>query len=185
MYSLKDLELEISQIPNEDIRNWTRTALINAPDIFWFAPASKTGRYHPKDESKEGGNVRHTQRAFRAMQILCDADADILNEEEISMMLSAILLHDIAKGMGRPHEELVYPYYKTTLGIDFVTQYPESMDMILKHMGRFGNNRPITKMEVLVHFADDIASKVHIIFGIDSDGGEPANRGEEFKREKI
>lgn len=185
MYNVDDFNHELSCIPNGDIREWTKIALTNAPDIFWIAPASKSGRFHPKDEAQEGGNVRHTQRAFRAMQILCDADADILNEEEISMMLSAILLHDIAKGMGRPHEELVYPYYKTTLGVEFVTQYPEIFELISSHMGRWSNKRPQTKMEFLVHYADNISSKVHIIFGIDSDGGPPFNRGEEFKLGKI
>jgi 23S rRNA maturation-related 3'-5' exoribonuclease YhaM len=168
-WSINDLEDEISQIPNEEIRAWTRTALSSAPELFWVVPASKTKRFHPKDESKEGGNVRHTQRAFRAMQVLCDADADILNEEEISMMLSAILLHDIAKGMGRPHEELVYPYFKTTMGVDFVTQYPDIFDLVASHMGRWSNRRPQTKMEFLVHYADNIASKIHIISGFDND----------------
>lgn len=163
-YSITDLEFEISQIPDLVIRDWTRTALLMVPQKFWSEPASKTGRFHPKDESLRGGTVRHTKRAFVAMAVLCDSEADRLSKTDISYLLSAILLHDTCKGSkGIPHAEAVYPTLSEKLGNNFVERYPEIMKSIESHMGRWGKRRPTTNLELLVHYADDMASKAHLL----------------------
>jgi hypothetical protein len=163
-YSIADLEFEISQIPDLVIKDWTRTALLMVPDKFWTEPASKTGRFHPKDESLRGGTVRHTKRAFVAMAVLCDSEADRLSKTDISYLLSAILLHDTCKGSkGTPHAEAVYPTLSEKLGNTFVERYPEIMKSIETHMGRWGKKRPTTNLELLVHYADDMASMAHLL----------------------
>lgn len=153
-------DAELIDICDEDVRNWTRTALDNAPDTFWVEPASKSGRYHPVDECRAGGKILHTKRAFCVMKILVDSEADRLGEHFSSFCLSAILLHDVCSN-SKTHPDDVYPWYLEKLGFEFVTKYPIIMTMIKTHMGRWGRQRPRTMEECLVHYADNIASKLH------------------------
>ncbi|MEE4608302.1 MAG: hypothetical protein V2L15_05390, partial [Desulfobacteraceae bacterium] len=56
----------LEQIKNDNIRALTRAAMTavsaNNP-WFFYAPASISGKYHPKDECERGGLVKHTLRA--------------------------------------------------------------------------------------------------------------------------
>lgn len=162
-YSIKDLEYEINAIPDEQIRTWTRVAIQNCEPDFWTVPASHTGKYHPEDERLEGGTVIHTKRAYFVLQFLIEAERHWVDENLESQMLSAILLHDICRGEGRYHAEAVLPYYTTKLGEAFVQKYPLIMQMVVRHMGRWGEDKPITRMDQLVHTADNVASKGHTI----------------------
>ncbi len=160
-YSASDFEKELLKIPDEEVRMWTKTALENAPDSFWGDPASKSGRYHPIDECAWGGRVIHTKRAFCVMEILVDSERDKLGDCIGSFCLSAILLHDVCSG--HTHPEDVYPYYRDKLGQEFVDKYPIIMNMVKSHMGRWGKQRPRTLEECLVHYADNVASKLHLM----------------------
>jgi len=163
-YTIEDFKTEIECIPDEDIRAWTLKAFENCPEDFYVVPASSSGKYHPADEKLEGGTAIHIKRAFKVMLVLCDSESDILTREEISILLSAILLHDICRGAGRTHPEAVRPYYAQKLGDAFVEQYPDIMDAIETHMGRWGRHRPDTLLQALVHYADNVASKLHQIY---------------------
>lgn len=153
---------ELAEIKDEEVRKWTRTALENAPDTFWIEPASKSGKYHPKDECAVGGKIIHTKRAFCVMKVLVDSEADRLGDHFVSSCLSAILLHDVCSD-SRTHPDDVYPWYVEKLGQDFADKYPLIMKMIKTHMGRWGKTRPKTMEECLVHYADNIASKLHLM----------------------
>ena len=65
----------IDTIKDEEIRNWTKTMFDNAPDGFWYTPASPSGKYHPPDEKYEGGTFRHSIRAFYILSKLCESFA--------------------------------------------------------------------------------------------------------------
>jgi hypothetical protein len=163
-YSINDLMPYINEIEDGGIRQWTQIAIENCPYDFWTVPASSTGKHHPKIERDIGGTVIHTIRAFKVLKVLIDAEADKLTIVEQSMLLSAILLHDICRGAGKLHADEVEIYYEGKLGRKFIIQYPRIMDMISRHMGRWGTKRPETQLESLIHYADNVAAKLHLLF---------------------
>lgn len=153
---------ELADIQDEEVRIWTRMALDFAPDTFWVEPSSKSGRYHPIDECGVSGKIIHTKRAFCVMKILVDSESDRLGDHFKSSCLSAILLHDVCSN-SKTHPDDVYPHYVAVLGFEFADKYPLIMRMIKTHMGRWGKERPRTMEECLVHYADNIASKLHLM----------------------
>ena len=153
----------VNTIKDEDIREWTRIMFKNAPEGFWYTPASPSGKYHPPDERLEGGTFRHSIRAFYILSKLCESLQDVYDENDCSMMQSAILLHDICGEFGRNHAELVRIYYEDVGLKAHTDKYPHIMNMIERHMGRWGKTPPKTNMEWLVHYADNIAANAHLI----------------------
>lgn len=100
-YSTEDEKLapllnEINLIQDEGVRQFVRSCLMKA-DVFWSIPASFSGKYHPPDEHVEGGNVLHTQRVVRAVKFL--AMSQERADFEVDLMIAAALLHDITKGV--------------------------------------------------------------------------------------
>lgn len=70
--------------------------LDRAPESFWLAPASSSGKYHPEDERGPGGTALHTARVIRMAVDL--AHMDDLSLEDRSDLVVAALLHDMWKG---------------------------------------------------------------------------------------
>jgi hypothetical protein len=155
-------DFEIAQIKDEGIREWTRKALEATPEDFWILPPSKTGKYHPRDEFCEGGTIIHSKRTFYATKVLCDSELENLDSFEIDCMLSAALLHDSGKGLPRYHAEIVRPQLREKMG-DEAEKYPLILECIEAHMGRWGNDIPSNIFERIVHYADNMASKAHIL----------------------
>ena len=79
------------------------------------------------------------------------------------MMQAAMLLHDVCGEFGRNHAELVRIYYEDIGLKEHIDKYPCIMNMIERHMGRWGKTPPKTNMEWLVHHADNIAANAHLI----------------------
>lgn len=70
--------------------------LIIPQTIFFTAPASSTGKYHPAcSNQKPGGLLIHVKRACYIGEQLCRANA--LSPEDADIVRAAIILHDIAK----------------------------------------------------------------------------------------
>lgn len=90
------LKSAIGRIPLPQFRELANTILDLAPESFWLAPASSSGRFHPPDERSQGGNVLHTARVMRLVQDLCVMHD--LDERETSIVMVAALLHDLYKG---------------------------------------------------------------------------------------
>jgi len=99
------LEKEINLIQDLLIRDWTRATLQNAPDYFFIAQASSTGKYHPACTCKEGGLIVHVQRAVYIANRLCEGWGIFKLDRDI--VLSATILHDIAK---TPSHDPKYTY---------------------------------------------------------------------------
>jgi HD superfamily phosphohydrolase YqeK len=95
MDKYKVLENELNLIKDEKIREWTKATLDNAPDYFFIAQASSTGKYHPQCTCKKGGLITHVKRATYIANRLCDGYGITSIDRDI--VLSAIILHDIAK----------------------------------------------------------------------------------------
>lgn len=173
--AIEYFESELGAIPDADIREWTARALQYAPDEFMLMPASLSGKYHPEDERGECGKALHTKRAFRTLLTLFDSYGAFTDEAK-SLCMSAILLHDVCynEQTGKYHPLAVRPYYRVKLGRRFVNEYSTIFDIIEAHSGKwsvFDTLRPNSPEESIVHLADNIAAKLHILLnGSDENG---------------
>ena len=178
---------EIALIDDEGIKSFVRSLLLKA-STFWEIPSSFSGRYHPPDEHGPGGNVLHTKRVIRVAEIISDSYA--LSIEERDLIIAACLLHDITKGIpseesGMFHYDPMHPYTVNKFVADcirhdkeyandshsstlFISE--ENVQSILRlvrcHLGPWSpvpETYPITYMDYIVHLADNIASKVHVV----------------------
>lgn len=184
---LSPLLEEINLINNEDIKSFIRSILLKA-DMFWEIPSSFSGKYHPKDEHDSGGNVLHTKRVVRIANIL--ADSYSLSEEERDMVLAACLIHDVTKGIrsedkGSFHYDPMHPYtvnrfvlqcqhtdkeYANDTHSSTLFLQEDIVQSILRlvrcHLGPWSpvpETFPITYLDYIVHIADNVASKLHIV----------------------
>lgn len=161
----------IQQINNKSIRDFTIT-ILNAMDAsFYKMPASITGKYHPEECCKEGGLIRHIQRACYFGQIFiksCKWDADDLRGD---IILASLLLHDIGK-KEKYQNGWEYPLHPV-IGMQFAERFKNLIDIkhwniiascILQHMGPWSPNKtkkPLNKynmFELFVYQADYLAS---------------------------
>jgi hypothetical protein len=177
---------EINMIKDEGVKSFVRSILLRA-ESFWKIPSSFSGKYHPIDEHNEGGNMLHTKRVVRAAKVMCESHS--VSTEEADLVFAACLLHDITKGKiekdGSFSYDKMHPY---TVG-DFVKfcqeddkKYAndahsstlflseEDVQTILRlvrcHLGPWSpvpETVPITYLDMIVHMADNVASKVHYI----------------------
>lgn len=96
---------EIDLIPSSTFRELVSTLLASAPDVFFHAPASSTGKYHPSYSLGEGGLVRHVKAAVRIGKSLLDAGVYRVYDPDFScdpdsfktVVISALILHDLYK----------------------------------------------------------------------------------------
>lgn len=95
---LEKFDKELNLIRNQNIRAFTEATLKNAPDYFWIAQASSSGKYHPECTNKEGGLVVHVKRAVYMANRLCEGWGIFNLDRDI--VLSSTILHDIAKVPG-------------------------------------------------------------------------------------
>ena len=178
---------EINMIENEGIKSYVRSILYRA-EGFWEIPASFSGKHHPPDERSVGGNVLHTKRAVRVAAFLADSYSLPLEERDI--VTAALLLHDITKGIiGGPDNSYKYdPMHPYTVGL-FVKKCQEQdkkyasesqsstlyiseeesqniLRLVRCHLGPWSpvpETGPITYLDMIVHLADNISSKLHLI----------------------
>lgn len=184
---LKPLLDEINLIVDEGIKSFVRSILIRAKS-FWVIPSSFSGKYHPSDEHNEGGNVLHTKRVVRAAKIISESYS--LPQDDLDMVIAACLLHDVTKGIKLEgedsfHYDPMHPYtvgrlvkkcqeddkkYASESESSTVFLSEEIVQVILRmvrcHLGPWSpvpETIPITYMDMIVHLADNLASKVHYI----------------------
>ena len=185
---LKPLSEEIDLIINDGIKSFVKSILIRS-NSFWEIPSSFSGRFHPPDENNKGGNALHTKRLVRAAKVISDSYS--LNTEERDLVYAACLLHDLTKGITSKDDDksFVYdPLHPYTVGhfVEKCQAYDkkyagesqsstlfvdeETIQSILRlvrcHLGPWSpvpETIPITYLEVIVHLADNLASKVHYI----------------------
>jgi HD superfamily phosphohydrolase YqeK len=178
---------EINYIFDESIKSFVRAILLRASS-FWSIPSSFSGKYHPADEHNYGGNVLHTKRVVRAAKIMCESYS--LSREDTDIVFAACILHDVTKGIKLDgedsfHYDPMHPYTVARLvqkcqeddknyasesqsSTLFISE--EVVQSILRlvrcHLGPWSpvpETIPITYMDMIVHLADNVASKVHYI----------------------
>ena len=162
---------ELKTIDKEEVRDFASYLLQEAPDHFWTQPSSSTGKYHPSDEHGDGGLALHSIRVKKAADILLSATLPLV---EVYAVKLAALFHDVGRygfeeepqrySLGS-HAELGSVWFKAKAAfyLDKSQRLTEITNIaskaILTHMGRWGNVRPETKEEWIVHYADMIASQ--------------------------
>lgn len=178
---------EVNFIVDEGVKSFVRSILLRAQS-FWVIPSSFSGKYHPADEHNEGGNVLHTKRVVRAAKILCESYS--LSQEDSDLVIAACLLHDVTKGTKLDgddsfHYDPMHPYtvgrlvkrcqeddkkYASESESSTIFLSEDVVQTILRmvrcHLGPWSpvpETIPITYMDMIVHIADNIASKLHYI----------------------
>ena len=184
---LSSLLEEINMIKDENIKSFVRSILMRCDD-FWVIPSSFSGKYHPSDEHGPGGNVLHTKRVVRAAKVLSDSYS--LSEEDRDIVYAACILHDVTKGAKHGEGDScrydpMHPYtvgnlvkkcqeddkkYATESQSSTLFLSEEAVQSILRlvrcHLGPWSpipETVPITYLDMIVHMADNIASKLHYL----------------------
>lgn len=155
-----------SSIVNPQIREFTKSFLLDSPGYFRTVPASSSGKYHPKYCLGEGGLVKHTIAATKILKYIIGLKYfnGTLTANDKDRMLSAVILHDTRKQGNseghtvKEHEVIAKNAIDETLGI------PQSRigRLVETHMGEWGTEEPKTIQEFLVHLADYLASRKEI-----------------------
>jgi 23S rRNA maturation-related 3'-5' exoribonuclease YhaM len=183
------LSNEINLIQDKNIKEFTINTLENAPDYFYRAMASSTGKYHPQCTCKVGGLITHVKRATYLANRLCDGYG--IKNIDRDIILSAIILHDIAK-VPSPKEDpkITYADYenhpinaekyfidipksdviKKEYNIEaYKPEYGIIRDCIRYHMGLWTPQsikkdlKEYTLLELIVYTADYIAATKDLI----------------------
>jgi len=161
------LEGELAQINDLDIQDWTQSSLLKAPDYFWTAPASSTGKYHPACANVKGGLVVHVKRVVWLATKTCLGWGICAHERDV--VLSACLLHDIAKAPsygGSFHDYENHPINARKLFAEEKSKFVEEIDLCVRyHMGKW-TPRSIAKpmedfslLELAVYTSDFLATQ--------------------------
>ena len=179
----KLLDYELNQIESIEIRDFTRTVLINVPDYFWDPnfKASSSGKYHLEINGEVESLIDHTKRVFRVAKIFIDNplySKFFQGEDDKDCLMSACLLHDsIKRGFdltNLDHTKFEHPLYPTnlckqifdldTLNKSFVVKI---LNLIERHSGPWNTSKrsdivlpmPETFLELMCHTCDYIASR--------------------------
>lgn len=135
-------EKELKWIKSEPIRKLVEVTLEELTNFngkeFFKAPASKTGRHHPKCSNVQGGLIRHTKRAAAVAEHLCRAMA--FTDAQKDIVIASVILHDIRKDDYRHHAESAVTFIAKVLSEydDLAGQI--GMDAILKITGCIGHH---------------------------------------------
>lgn len=90
-----NLDRETQKIKSFYIREFVKKALLRADPMFWKAPCSSSGKYHPPEDQGEGGLIRHLQKGVIVVEQF--ARRAQFDEFELDMAIAAMILHDICK----------------------------------------------------------------------------------------
>lgn len=188
-YTLEVFKSSLEKIKNDDIREFTVDMLTRVPEYFYTAPASKSGRYHPKYAQGRGGLVRHTISAVNVLGsmirnktiIFALFNKQYLSDTEVDICISAIILHDTVKqgptngggGYLYEHAQAAVKYINKNLNKNRYKNILKEIDKILGciyfHMGqwnKYGDNftnvlkSQITPIHSLVHLCDYVSSLI-------------------------
>lgn len=90
------LDQAIAMIGDPALKALVEEGLDTAPKLFFTAPSSSSGKYHPADEINDGGLVLHTARVVTMAEHLADFYG--VTPQERDILTAALILHDTRKG---------------------------------------------------------------------------------------
>lgn len=130
-------------------------------------PASASGKYHPMDSLGDGGLVRHSMSVAIVAQAICELEYLQVTPIDKSFILAACLLHDTFK-QGRSESGTTvrtHPNIAAQEIYNFGKEIGEEKigkaiaTLVVSHMGQWGNQKPGSRVQFLVHLADFISSR--------------------------
>ena len=177
---LKLFERELSYIADPEIREFAQQLLAEADDYFFVVPASSSGKYHPDFARGEGGLVRHTKAVAYFVNELIRPEMEFgtINRRDADLLITAAIAHDIKKqGNGveghtvREHPQLASEYIKRIYDeYEWETikyrDVEEMCELVKSHMGPWQEPKPTSRKQLILFYADYIASRKEIV-GID------------------
>ena len=181
----KIVELALSKISDERLREVLKIILGLLPEYFFTVPASSSGKYHPNFSRGNGGLLRHSLATMvvgedlMRDEVLCPEDV----RKNSDLVLMALILHDGCK-RGYPnemsHTVFDHPLQMARFLELHRCKYPclSSEEIVFlksaieTHMGPWTNDRdgnkvlsaPSTDVQKFVHLCDYIASRKGIEF---------------------
>lgn len=174
---------ELNDIQDIKLRQFAIQLLANAPDYFFTAPASSSGKYHPYFAREIGGLVKHTRCVV--FYAACNAESFDFDSHTRDLAIIAALAHDIKKqGNNNEGEHTVWehPELSHNFVIEMQKVNPELITIddtmiianaILSHMGKWQHYSQYTKdrkqyplpktlFDYAIHSADYMASRVEL-----------------------
>ena len=188
---------ELETITNEDIRDFAKKLLDDAPEYFFHVAASSTGKYHPQISLGDGGLMRHTKAVIRFFNHIMgvEQNSSLFTDRELDLGRVACLIHDIQKSgdattyaeKSNNGEKKVFTVFDhPLLAAKYVLAYKgqylneEELEYIASavrgHMGQWNTDKrssvvlpkPETEMQKMVHLADYLASRKDIEMQFDA-----------------
>lgn len=160
----------IKFINNEELRNKASQEWNKLPKYFFEVGASSSGKYHPEFAKGYGGLVRHTEMAVKIGLDLLRSEMYVEDtKENQDKIVIALMFHDGRKygaedtpteKLNLNHESDMEMYLEPIFG-------KEISSLIGSHMGKWGERKPMTELEKLVHIADYMASRKYVAYGVD------------------
>lgn len=160
-------EKEVNFIESEDLRDFAKYALGQAPDYFWTAPASSSGKFHPQMDLGEGGIVRHTKAVMWFYEESLRLSSYAYQRDEYKDWgRIACLFHDVDKEVYKTHAQAGADFVNARWFEFFGEDAPALLLMAMRgHMGQWSTDkadRPYTTLDRSVHLADYYASRPFI-----------------------
>jgi HD superfamily phosphohydrolase YqeK len=171
---------ELSYIADDELREFAKQLLRDAHEYFFTVPASSSGKYHPNFARGEGGLVRHTKAVAYFVNELIRPEIEFgtIDRRDADLLIVAAIAHDIKKqGDGleghtvKEHPIMAANYVTRTYHeyewktID-VTDLNLLCEVIKSHMGPWQEPKPTSRRQLILFYADYIASRKEIV-GID------------------
>lgn len=171
-------EKELNLIKNENVKNLTLKVLIEAPQWFFTKPASSSGNFHPEYTRGEGGLMMHTKAVVYLLKEMFRSQMYDIDEYHQDLLLLSAIAHDTKKFGNleyggrtiKEHPELAATYVEDInkaynfLDVDSIDYIKRC---ITSHMGIWGNTKPETIDEQLLHLADLLASRKEVTIKIE------------------
>ena len=164
------LESEIEGIQDQSIKTLVKEVLKRVPEYNWTLPSSSTGKYHPLRDRAAYGNTYHTKDVVKFALVIADSKGYYIGADKpedrlmVDKVRCAAILHDCAKyGLAKYHTQYTlndHPAIAADLIAAVDTEYNRDIaDAVRRHTGRWGNPKPETELDWIIHLADNVASK--------------------------
>lgn len=173
----------LNTFENEDIKEFAKTVIDEAPDYWFHVGASSTGKYHPDYALGDGGLVRHTLGVVRFLNHIygIESIANQYTSRERDLLRVAAIAHDMWKsGTQEEYEKSKWTRFDHPLlsarhiynmvGLTEAERRFIGM-AISSHMGQWNTDKrhpdvtlpkPQDKYQVILHLADYLASRKDI-----------------------
>ncbi len=190
MDRIKIFEKEINILHLDNMKEFAKIIISDAPEYFFHVSASSTGKCHPSYALGEGGLVRHTKAVIRFFNYFMNLEqySSIFDDIDIDCGIIACLAHDMYKSGSQEEYNVlikenkkVYTVFEhPELAANFIRSYGNRYStyvecefiasLIESHMGQWNKSdrsestlkKPVTDMQKLVHLADYLASRKDI-----------------------